>query len=165
MNEEIRITIENHKKWAESGGVEGARANLSRADLSGANLSGADLSRADLYGADLSGANLSGADLSRADLYGANLSGANLSGANLSGANLSGANLSDKIIQIGPIGSRRDYTIINISTDSVKCGCFIGSIQEFENKVHADYPEGNPYRIEYDIAIELIKKMKESLVK
>ena len=91
--EELRIILENHKKWLD--GVDcGERADLSGADLSGADLSGANLSRADLSGADLSRADLSRANLSRANLSGANLSGADLSGANLSRANLSGANLS-----------------------------------------------------------------------
>ncbi len=70
--------LKEHKRWCDTFGKEGKRADLSNANLSGANLRGADLSCADL----------SEADLSRADLSGANLSNTNLRDANLSCANL-----------------------------------------------------------------------------
>ncbi len=70
--------LEAHRKWVESEGKEGERA-----DLSGANLSGAYLFRANLQWAPLREANLQGAEL-----WGANLQGANLRGANLQGVNL-----------------------------------------------------------------------------
>ncbi len=97
--EKLQEILAAHRKWVESEGKEGERANLSRAKLREANLSGANLSRAylpraDLSRADLSRADLTGAHLPRADLPRANLSGANLQGANLGLANLQGANLS-----------------------------------------------------------------------
>jgi len=49
---------------------------------------------------------------------------ANLLGANLRWADLRGANLIEKIIQVGPIGSRKDYTIYWIDRDVVQCGCW-----------------------------------------
>ena len=93
-------------------------------------------------GANLDGANLDGANLVGANLYGANLYGANLRNANLDGANLRNANLdgegmlssSEDILLVGNIGSRQGYTII-YNTDKgifVKCGCFFGTIVEFE---------------------------------
>lgn len=88
-----------------------------------------------LSGAYLSGANLSRANLSGADLYGANLSGANLSRANLSGANLSRANLSDKIYSISRIGSENRTTTYNSTKNIIWCGCFTGTIEEFEAKI------------------------------
>ena len=111
--EELTKILEAHKLWMDSGGKNGAPANLRwtnlreadlsdanlrgadlmGADLSCANLSGANLRDADLYEADLREANLSGADLYEADLYEADLREANLSGADLSGADLSGADL------------------------------------------------------------------------
>ena len=91
--DQIGAIIKSHGEWL-TGGVGGARANLSGANLSGADLSGADLRYANLSYADLSGASLSYADLSGADLRYANLSYADLRYANLSYANLSGANLS-----------------------------------------------------------------------
>ena len=78
---EIRLQLDNSRKYWETDGKEGAIANLTRANLTRANLFGANL-----FGANLSGANLSGANLYRANLRDANLRDANLSGANLSGA-------------------------------------------------------------------------------
>ena len=92
--EELDEILHAHKKWLESGGEEGLRADLRGANLRGANLSYADLRGANLRGADLSYADLRGADLSSANLRGADLRGANLSSANLRGADLRGANLS-----------------------------------------------------------------------
>ena len=80
--------LDEHKKWLQSNGEEGKKANLRGADLYGADLYGANL-----YGANLREADLRRADLHEADLYGANLYGANLCGANLCRANLRGANL------------------------------------------------------------------------
>jgi uncharacterized protein YjbI with pentapeptide repeats len=76
------------KLYWETGGKEGAIANL--IDI---NLSGADLREANLRDAHLSSANLSDANLIRANLSDANLSDANLSDANLIHANLLGASL------------------------------------------------------------------------
>jgi hypothetical protein len=111
---------------------------------------GANLSRANLSGADLSGANLSGADLYGAHLYGANLSGANLSRADLSRANLYGEKVED-IKQIGNIGSRGGFTICFKLEKSIKinCGCFWGSLEEFEKKItetHGDNKHASDYR-------------------
>ncbi len=81
--EKLNEILQAHKKWLDSNGEEGARANLSGADLSGADLRYANLSGADLSGADLRYANLSGADLRYANLSGADLSGADLRYANM----------------------------------------------------------------------------------
>ena len=86
--EELDKIIDNHKKWLQSGGEEGERA-----DLSSANLRYADLSYADLRYANLRYANLRSADLSYADLSSADLSYANLRSADLSYANLRYADL------------------------------------------------------------------------
>ena len=50
---ELDKIIDNHKRWLQSGGKKGERANLSYADLSYADLRHADLSYADLNNADL----------------------------------------------------------------------------------------------------------------
>ena len=71
--EELDKIIDNHKKWLQSGGEEGERADLSSANLRYADLSYADLSYADLSSADLSYANLRSADLSYANLRYADL--------------------------------------------------------------------------------------------
>ncbi len=99
---------------------------------------------ADLGGADLSGANLSGANLS-----GANLSGADLRSANLSGANLSGANLSERYIQIACIGSENRMTTYRFVDDTIWCGCFKGTLEEFENRVKETHKNNPQYFREY----------------
>ncbi len=120
------------------------KANLSYADLSGADLSGADLSYADL----------SGADLSYADL-----SGANLSYANLSGADLSGANLDKRYIQISCIGSAKRMTTYCFDDNVIWCGCFKGSLQDFESKVNETHKNNERYLKEYLGAINYIKSL------
>jgi uncharacterized protein YjbI with pentapeptide repeats len=91
----LRALLDGHGRWFESGGSEGARADLSRTDLARADLSGARLSGAILAGARLKGADLRGADLVDADLAGANLQGADLTGADLRRSRLRGAILRD----------------------------------------------------------------------
>jgi uncharacterized protein YjbI with pentapeptide repeats len=93
---EVAEALDQHRLWVESGGTQGARAELSgahlvEADLTGANLQGAQLQKANLRGADLSMANLRNANLVEADLRETNLLGTEFSGANLMGANLYGA--------------------------------------------------------------------------
>ena len=147
-------------------------ADLRGANLYGADLRGADLRDADLRGADLRGANLYGADLRDADLYGADLRGANLYGADLRGADLYGAEIKDregnevkieKIMSIGPIGSRNDITMVYFTTDKkalVKCGCFYDYLDKFEKAVHRTHA-GNQYEKQYMALIELAKTMME----
>lgn len=93
---ELGSILDQHRIWAESGGEEGARAdlsgvNLSHAELTGSNLQGAIFNKAKLRGADLSMANFRGASLVQADLRDTNLLGTELRGANLMGATLYGA--------------------------------------------------------------------------
>lgn len=93
---EFAAILDQHRLWVESGGEEGAKADLcgaelENADLTGVNLQGAFLQRANLRGADLSMANLRNASLVQADLSNANLLGAELRGTNLMGATMYGA--------------------------------------------------------------------------
>ncbi len=95
---ELKEILEAHRKWVESEGKEGERADLSKANLTEADLSKANLTEANLYQANLTQAkliqaSLPGADLSRASLSGANLSEANIQGANLQKADLQEADL------------------------------------------------------------------------
>ncbi len=80
-DEELQKILEEHRKWVESEGKEGERANLWRANLREADLSGANLREADLQGTNLQGAKLYEANLQEANLNGANLREADLSGA------------------------------------------------------------------------------------
>ncbi len=89
----MQSVLEAHRKWVESEGKEGIRADLSKANLQEAILRGANLQEADLIEANLQGAILRGAMLQKANLFGANLQGANLIEANLQGAVLGRANL------------------------------------------------------------------------
>ena len=142
-------------------------ANLYDADLYGADLRGADLRGADLYGADLRGADLYGADLRGADLRGADLRGADLRGADLRGAEIKDREGNEvkieKIMSIGPIGSRNDITMVYFTTDKkalVKCGCFYDYLDKFEKAVHRTHA-GNQYEKQYMALIELAKTMME----
>jgi hypothetical protein len=125
-----------------------------------AKKSGADLSGANLSGANLSGANLSWANLSGADLSGADLSGADLSGANLSGANLSGANLDKRYIQVACIGSAKRMTTYCFDDDIIWCGCFQGSLAEFESQVNKSHANNERYLKEYSGFINYVKSLK-----
>ena len=176
-NNTIKDTlIEAVKQNADLRNAELCGANLSDANLRGANLRGADLRNADLSNADLRGvdlrwadlrnADLSNADLGDADLCNANLGGAYLRGADLGGANLRGADLggwgklksSNDILIVGTIGSRNDYTTL-FHTDKgvfVKCGCFSGTLNEFEIKVKETH-HGNEHERNYLALIEFAK--------
>ena len=78
---ELKVILDQHKLWIESGRKKGKSANLQGADLQSANLEGANLQSADLQSADLLGARLLGANLQGANLQSAYLEGANLEGA------------------------------------------------------------------------------------
>ena len=103
------------------------------------------------------------ADLCNANLRGANLCDANLCNANLCDADLRGADLTEKIVKIGPIGSRKSYTVYNATRDVVQCGCWNnykgGTLEEFRARVDDVYKDGQ-YRKEYMAAIEFFQAIK-----
>ena len=83
-----------------------------------------------------------------------------------SGAYLRGADLDDlgklqsysDILIAGVIGSRNDYTTI-FHTDKgifVQCGCFIGTLEEFEAKVKETH-QGNNHEKDYLALIQFAK--------
>jgi uncharacterized protein YjbI with pentapeptide repeats len=135
-------------------------ANLSSANLSSANLRSADLSYADLSYADLSSANLSSANLRSADLSYADLSYADLRSANLRYADLRYAKTDKRYIQIGCIGSAKRMTTYCFEDDIVMCGCFTGTLKEFEKKVKENHKDNPQYLKEYTGAIKYIKSLK-----
>ena len=90
---ELDKIIDNHKRWLQSGGKKGERANLSYADLSYADLRHADLSYADLSYAKLIFADLRYTSLLYADLNFADLRSADLRFADLTHADLNNADL------------------------------------------------------------------------
>ena len=154
----VLFTYENENATIKDAIIQAVtkKANLRGADLSGAYLRGANLIDANLRGAYLSGANLSGANL-----RGANLSGADLSGADLRGANLSGADLDKRYIQISCIGSAKRMTTYCFDDNVIWCGCFKGSLQDFETKVNETYKNNERYLKEYLGAINYIKSLIE----
>ena len=92
--------------------------------------------------------------------------GANLRYANLGGSNLRGAYLdcwgklqsTSDILIVGLIGSRNDNTTI-FHTDKgifVKCGCFKGTLEEFEAKVKETH-QGNNHEKDYLALIQFAK--------
>ena len=92
--------------------------------------------------------------------------GADLGGADLRGANLRGADLrewgklqsSSDILVVGSIGSRNGYTTI-FHTDKgvfVMCGCFKGTLDEFETKVKETH-HGNKHERDYLALIQFAK--------
>ncbi len=87
----LRKILEAHRKWVESEGKEGERADLVEANLQEADLDGANLQEANLYEANLQGTYLVEANLQGTYLVEANLQEAFLDGANLRGATLVGA--------------------------------------------------------------------------
>ena len=185
--EKLNEVIASHGRWLVDKS-RGDRANLRYANLCGANLRGANLCDADLRGADLCGANLRDADLRGADLRNADLCSANLRdadlrdadlrNANLRNANLCGANLRDAdlpaiVLQVGPIGSRKDYVVYNASNDNIRCGCWNdykgGTLAEFEARVEEVYPSEKKdtltFRNQYLTVIGYFKTVRETCLK
>jgi uncharacterized protein YjbI with pentapeptide repeats len=170
VEEYIKKELESGKSSADLSYANLSSADLSSANLSYANLSYADLSSADLSSADLSYANLSSADLSSADLSSADLSSANLSyadlssadlsSANLSYANLSSANLDKRYLSITRIGSSNRMTTYCFDDDVIWCGCFKGTLSEFEAKVNKTHKDNELYLKQYIGAINYIKSLK-----
>jgi len=115
---------------------------------------------ANLRYADLRYANLRSANLSYADLSYANLRYADLSYANLSSANLSYAKTDKRYIQISCIGSNKRITIYCFEDDFIWCGCFKGSLQEFEDAVNQTHKDNEQFLKEYTGFINYLKSLK-----
>ena len=120
----------------------------------------ADLRSADLSFANLSSANLRSADLRSANLRFADLSSANLSFANLRSANLSSAETDKRYIQISCIGSNKRMTTYCFEDDFIWCGCFKGSLQEFEDAVNQTHKDNDQFLKEYTGFINYLKSLK-----
>ena len=116
----------------------------------------ADLRSADLRSADLISANLRFANLSYA-----NLSYTNLSSADLRSADLSSANLDKKYISVTRIGSANRMTTYCFDDDIIWCGCFKGSLAEFEDKVKVTHKDNKIYLSQYLGFIDYVKSLKK----
>ena len=172
--EKLKIILDKHLKWLKNEGG-GERANFRSADLTSADLTSADLTSADLTSADLTSADLTSADLryadlryadlrsadlTSADLRYADLRSADLTSADLTSADLRYANLDKRYIVISCIGSRRDSTTYCFDDDKIWCGCFTGTIDEFESKVNETHKNNPQYLKEYLGAITYIRGLK-----
>ena len=102
------------------------------------------------------------ADLREADLRGANLRGADLREADLSGADLRGADLPHKIVSVSCIGSSKRMTTFDTKNNIVWCGCFKGTIEEFEKRVEETHKSNAEHLKDYRAAIAFFKATKES---
>ena len=110
--------------------------------------------------ADLSYANLRSTDLRSTDLSSANLRSADLRSADLGSANLSYADLDKRYIQVACIGSAKRMTTYCFDDDFVWCGCFIGTLKEFEIKVKETHKNNEKHLKEYLGFIEYVKSLK-----
>jgi len=86
--EELNPILEKHKKWVETDGKEGERADLRKANLSDANLKNAELSKANFEKAELSNVNFKHASLRETNFRKANCGESNFKNARLNDANL-----------------------------------------------------------------------------
>ena len=184
----LEEVLELHKKWLkrEEGGIKADLSdedlsnvdlidvNLRYADLSGSILMGAYLSNANLSDSDLSYVYLSNANLSDSDLRYSDFSNADLRGVDFSGSDLTGVDLTNTnfyltnlykckgdFVGIENIGSRNDTTHYFYKSDRVICGCFSGTMEEFEEKVKKSYAKDDKEYREYIVAIRTLKELAE----
>jgi hypothetical protein len=164
-HEEAGNTLQKTLEKAVKAGANLEGANLYGADLAGAiligaNLRGAKLEEANLRVANLSEADLSGANLRCANLRCAKLTAANLEHADLRGANLSSAKTDNRYISVSRIGSRKGTTTYCFEEDIIWCGCYTGTLSEFENRVKEEHKDNPQHLKEYLGFIEYIKSLK-----
>ena len=74
----------------------------------------------------------------------------------------SGCQIQPEIYSTARIGSRNSNTIFfkNEGIVNVVCGCFSGTFAEWVARVQVTYPDkDNPYRKQYEIEIQKVKKL------
>ena len=86
-------------------------------------------------------------------------SSADLSSANLRYADLSYAKTDKRYIQIGCIGSSKRMTTYCFEDDQITCGCFTGTLKEFEAECKKTHKDNKQYLNEYLGAIKYIKSL------
>ena len=109
---------------------------------------------------DLRYADLRSADLRSADLRSADLRYADLRYANLSSADLRYAKSDKRYIQISCIGSAKRMTTYCFEDNKIWCGCFIGTLEEFEMQVQETHQNNDKYLKEYIGFINYLKSLK-----
>ena len=95
----------------------------------------------------------------KANLRGANLIGADLREADLRGANLREADLPKRFITICCIGSRNDQTTYCFEDNKIWCGCFVGTLEDFEIEINKTHKNNERYLKEYIGAINYIRSL------
>ena len=140
-------------------------ANLENAYLQDALLQDVNLQDACLRNANLEDAYLGNANLGNANLENVNLRNANLQDACLYGASLQCANIEKRYISIGGIGSLKRKTTYCFDDDIIWCGCFKGTLKEFENKVNKTYFEYSFHYKEYMGFIKYLESLKKYRIK
>ena len=100
-------------------------------------------------------------DGKNANLRFADLSSANLRSANLRSADLQYTRNGKKYVSVSCIGSRKAMTTYCVEKDKIWCGCWAGTLAEFEIQVKM-YHKNNPqYLSEYLNAIAYFKGFKD----
>lgn len=89
-----------------------------------------------------------------------NLRYADLSSAILRSANLSSAKLDKRYIQVSCIGSSKRMTTYCLDDDVIMCGCFTGTLEQFENQVKSTHKNNEQYLKEYLGFITYLKSLK-----
>ena len=135
-------------------------SDLRNSDLSGSYLRNSDLSGSNLRGSDLRYSNLSDSNLRGSDLRNSDLSYSDLRNSDLRDSDLSGSK-GLKFIQISGIGSANRQTTYLFNYDIVFCGCFKGTLVEFEEEVRKTHVKNIQYLNEYLVLLKYIKKLKE----
>lgn len=158
-------------------------SNLIRVDFYDSNLEGADFGNAKLNGIRFDCANLTLTDFNDAYIRCCGFIYSNLNKTNFNNAtlycidimesglnkakfyltNLHMVNKADYVC-IGNIGSRNDTTYYFYNIDRVICGCFDGTMEEFEEKVDREYGKCKDIKKlscwkEYNIVIDTLKKL------
>lgn len=86
---------------------------------------------------------------------------ADLSSANLRSADLSYAISDLRFVSLSCLGSRKGMTTYCFEYDTIWCGCFKGTLEEFEKKVNETHKNNKRYLKEYLGAINYIRSLKE----
>lgn len=136
-------------------GVELKGSDLMYCDLTGSDLSCSTLTNSNLVNSKMERTNLKDADLRFTNLGNARLKGVNLTEALLYKTDLSYANI-DNMISCGNLGEHNRVVYYFYKENRIKCGCFDGTLEEFESELLKKYKEDN----NYFKALEMFKKIK-----
>jgi hypothetical protein len=75
---------------------------------------------------------------------------------------LSNAKTTKRYIQVTCIGSRKGTTTYCFEDDLIVCGCFKGTLKEFETKVKVTHKDNPQYKAEYLGFISYLKMLRKT---